>query len=490
MDDRVRSTLFLLACTTVAVAQPLPDGAIARLAVPAGGQPFTSHICAALSPDGKTVALTDQDGRLELWDIATGKRQRTLSYAGPKGTAPRWSPDGKLLFTGHARGLAIWDVTKPDAPPRVLASHLETSAGPHIVVSPDGRTVVAAWPFPMIVCWDFELGAERWRSHSGGGLAITPDGGRVVRGWFGQRFDFLDAATGQLIRRLGPDLSACKPMCSDQFALSPDGRYIAAWEERGVVVLRDARSGESLGRLQTLQKWGSALAFSPDGHWLATGGAEGDLFIWEVDTRQVARWRTGHTRPLTSIDFSEDGRRVLTAAGDLTAVLWDVASPARAVANPWSDLSSPDGRAGYAAVCTLARDADGPAVLRSKLNSVPRLDAAEADRLIAGLDADRHAVRERASRALADHGRAALPAMQAAIARVRSAEAAARLEKLIAAIPSHFTPTEVTHRRAVKAMSLAGTPAARELLREWAAGAPGAILTEEARAALSRLAPG
>jgi hypothetical protein len=80
--------------------------------------------------------------------------------------------------------------------------------------------------------------------------------------------------------------------------------------------------------------------------------------------------------------------------------------------------------------------------------------------------------------------------MQAAIARVRSAEAAARLEKLIAAIPSHFTPTEVTHRRAVKAMSLAGTPAARELLREWAAGAPGAILTEEARAALSRLAPG
>jgi hypothetical protein len=171
-------------------------------------------------------------------------------------------------------------------------------------------------------------------------------------------------------------------------------------------------------------------------------------------------------------------------------VLWDLAPPARPVADPWADLTSPNCHAAHAAVWALARSIDGPAVLRAKLSPAPSLDSADLDRLIADLDADRHAVRERASRALSAQGRAVLPALEAAFARVRSAEAAARLERLIRAVPADLTGPEVTHRRAVKAMALAGTPSARELLTEWASGAPGAVLTDEARAALRRLPPG
>jgi dipeptidyl aminopeptidase/acylaminoacyl peptidase len=485
MDDRVRSTFFLLLSVSAAAAQPLPEGAVARVATTPDESPFTGYVCAALAPDGKTVAVADEAGRLDLWDLS-GKRLRTLTKDGPRGAAPCWSPDGRRLFSAHDRGIAIWDVATAGGP-RVLPSHLESSAAPQIVVSPDGRSVVAGWSFPMIVCWDVETGAERWRSHSGGGLAVTPGGSHVARGWFGQRFDLLDVATGKEVGRLGPDLLACKPLCSDRFALSRDGRTLAAWAERGVVVLRDARTGEERRRLDTGQGFGAALAFSPDGHWLATGGSDHALMVWEVDTCQVVCRRPGHARSVTTIDFAPDGRRVLTASGDLTALLWDLAPPARTVADPWADLNSNNGLPAYTAVWALARDPSGPALLRAKLPPAPRLDAAELDRLLAALDADRHAVRERAMRALAGRGRSVLPALQAALGRARSAEAGARLEKLIRAVPTDLTPEEVAHRRAVKAMALSGTPAASELLSEWANGAPGAVLTDEAQAALRRL---
>jgi len=484
MDDRVRSTLFLLASTTVVAAQPLPEGAVARIATAPGESRFTGYVAASLSPDGRTVAIADEDGRLDLWD-ASGKRLRTLARYGPRGAAPRWSPDGHRLFSGHEKGIAVWDLDKADDR-RILASGLTSSSAPEIVVSPDGKTVVAGWVSPMIVCWDADTGAERWRSHSSGGLAMAPGGNHVVRGWFGQRFDFLDAATGRPVSRFGPELFACKPACSDRLALSPDGRYLACWAEKGVVILRDARTGEERRRISTGQEFGIALAFSPDGHWLATGGERYALNVWEADTGELVCRRTGHERPLVSVEFAADGRRLLTGSGDGTALLWDLDPKVPAPPDQWHALASADASAVQAALWSLARDANGPALLRANLPPAARLGA-ELDHLIADLDADRHAVRERASRALADHGRPALPALRTALGRPRSAEAATRLEKLIQAVPADLTTEEIRHRRAVKAMSLAATPAACELLSEWAAGAPGAVLTEEARSALDRL---
>jgi WD domain, G-beta repeat/PQQ-like domain len=485
MDDRVRSTLFCLLTASVATAQPLPDGAVARMAWLPGESRFTGYVCASLSPDGRTVAIADEDGRLDLWD-ASGKRLRTLARHGPRGAAPKWSPDGRRLFSGHEKGVAVWDLEKADAP-RILPSRLTSSAAPEIVVAPDGKLVVAGWLSPMIVCWDTETGAERWRSHSSGGLALNAGGTHVVRGWFGQRFDFLDATTGRPVSCFGPELFACKPACSDRLALSPDGRYLACWAEKGVVILRDARTGEERRRLSTGQEFGIALAFSPDGHWLATGDERFALLVWEADTGDLVCRRTGHNRPLMSIDFAADGRRVLTASGDGTALLWDLDPRVPPPPDRWNALASANASAVQAALWSVARDPHGPSVLRTNLAPAPRRDPAEMDRLIADLDADRHAVRERATRALADHGRPALPALRAALGRPRSAEAAARLEKLIQAVPDDLTADEIRHRRAVKAMSLAATPEAREMLGEWAAGAPGAVLTDEAQSARLRL---
>src|SRR5829696_4419547 len=136
MDDRVRSTAFLLLCTSAVGAQPLPEGAVVRIAAAPDESPFTGYVHAALSPDGKTVAVADEAGRIDLWDVS-GKRLRTLVKEGPRGGTPCWSADGRRLVGGHDRGLAVWDVTAAGAP-RIFPSHLESSAAPQSVVAPDG----------------------------------------------------------------------------------------------------------------------------------------------------------------------------------------------------------------------------------------------------------------------------------------------------------------------------------------------------------------
>src|SRR5262245_26320178 len=118
MDDRVFSALLLLIPIVPAAAQPLPDRVVARIA-PAPGEPaFTGCIWTALSPDGQTVALTDEAGRLELWDIS-GKLLKTLRMAGPRWGRACWSPDGQQLYSSHADDVAIWQTAKP-CEPRVL----------------------------------------------------------------------------------------------------------------------------------------------------------------------------------------------------------------------------------------------------------------------------------------------------------------------------------------------------------------------------------
>ena len=482
MDDRVWTSLLLLISVFSSSGQTLPDGAVARIATAPGEPAFTGHIWTSLSPDGRTVAVADEAGRLDLWDL-DGKRVTTLRTSGPGQSNPCWSPDGRRLFTSHPDGIAIWDLAKP-VEPRVLPSGLKVTDNMSIAVSPDGKFVVATWSNPMTVCWDADTGRERWRRHFNGPLRISKDSRHVVRSEFGQRFNFFEAATGHEVSSLGPPLFMCRPTSNDSFVFSPDGRLLAVSFD-GYVSVREAKTGAEAWCYWSRRDPISLLVFSPDGHWLAACVAGSTLLIWDAVMGEIVSERDSPGVVLTSIDFTPDGRRVLTASSDGTAVLRDLAPVGLKPADSWRALSE-DGPTAYAGLWSLARDQNGPATLRAKLPPIPRLGERDLARLIDNLDSPRHAVRERASRALNDQGRAAIQALQTALTRTNSAESAARLEKLIPAADRGFTSQEITHRRAVKAMSLAGTAEARELLAEWAAGAPGAVLTDEAKAALGR----
>jgi hypothetical protein len=159
----------------------------------------------------------------------------------------------------------------------------------------------------------------------------------------------------------------------------------------------------------------------------------------------------------------------------------------------WGDLGATDAGKGFVALWALAA-APEQAVpfLKEHLPPVASIDAAQRDRiarLIAELDSDTFAVRERAMTVLRRDIDVAEPALRAARGRA-APEARRRIEELLEKRAEVAIPTsdDLRASRAVEALEHMRTADARQLLEQLATGAASARRTREAAKALERLA--
>ena len=65
------------------------------------------------------------------------------------------------------------------------------------------------------------------------------------------------------------------------------------------------------------------VAFSPNGHILASGSADNTVKLWDISTGKVLRTFTGHTDWVWSVAFSPDSHSIASASQDETIKLWE-----------------------------------------------------------------------------------------------------------------------------------------------------------------------
>ena len=89
-----------------------------------------------------------------------------------------------------------------------------------------------------------------------------------------------------------------------------------------------------------------ALAFSPDGSWLATGSMSGNLTIWDPRTGERV-WDEGHHEGYVyKVEFGGDGLTLVSGGADGVSYVWNLGQPITPEqANPdrlWRDLAGED----------------------------------------------------------------------------------------------------------------------------------------------------
>jgi Tol biopolymer transport system component len=233
----------------------------------------------AFSPDGTALATASDDRTARLWEVATGKERRAFLHPDAV-RCLAFSRDGKTLVTGSRDGkVRIWDASR-DSEPVVAAGHEHVVMS--VAVSADGKTVVSAGGDKMVKLWDAATGRQKntLQGHAGGiySVALAPDGKVLASGGWDKTIRLWEVGSANL-------LPVCEGHSQDVWgvAFSPDGRLLASASEDRTVKLWDVASGTERATFRGHASTVYAVGFSPDGHTLASGSRDGTVKWWDVD---------------------------------------------------------------------------------------------------------------------------------------------------------------------------------------------------------------
>jgi WD40 repeat protein len=503
----------------------------------------------AFSPDGKRLAAVAR-GAIFLWDTTTGERLSTVAGHDRAVTALTFSRDGRELYSyGEDGKLLSWDWA-------LGTENFLFRAPPDMVyggtLGPDAEVLVTRG-YDVVHCWgsqqgrgERELGKRLAVGNTVSPLALSPDGRLIAAPQEGTAIFVGELATGKelhILKGHSPDPAGFGEVSGLAFA--PDGKTLASTSSDNTVRLWDARSGKMIrtwgtgngnnmrlefapdGRTLAVAEnlWGdsirlwdvstakevtpplrhsscTALAFSADGRYLATGGNDDRIELWETATGQHVLRLTGQHSGVHSLTFAPNGRVLASGGGDTTVLLWDLIEGTKGarsttqrpeeaeVTTWWEALAGPASEAARSAWRLVAAPEQALPLLKKHLRAVSAPAPERLDKLVADLASDRFSARQKATLELEDLGDLAVPALRAALAKRPALEATRRMERLLARCEPGVVPTGDRLRvvRALLVLEQIGTPEAREQLRALSEGAPAARLTREARAALDRLA--
>ena len=274
----------------------------------------------AFSPDAKIIAGVNPNGDFRVWDANTGAELFSFVTGNTeKLNALAFSPDSSTLASGHTTTIQFWDTrTFTQLSNRIDANALLSA----LVFSPDGRTVTTAESFIFNIkkhdafikesvigtmnLWDIRTGYKL------SAFGVESSRGKVP-----------------VFPRLQRGSSSSSGGMGGTVVFSQNGYMLATAlnseratkENRFTVLLWEVPHGKSQFTLKGHTDKVNVLAFTPNGHTLASGSEDGTIRLWDASTgTQILSLPAGKTNALA---FSMDGKTLASISSTFSIQLWD-----------------------------------------------------------------------------------------------------------------------------------------------------------------------
>jgi WD40 repeat protein len=245
------------------------------------------------SPNGQSLAMSYGKG-IEIVSLSDGKTLRVLRGHNDTVNYLAFSHDGKLLASASVdRTIALWNPSLGQVL-RTMTRHTDTVNA--VLFSEDDRQL-------------FSVGNDR-----------------AIRVW--------RVADGREMRRITGDL----PGPARKITVSYDGQLVATALGAEIKLL-DLRDGQVVRTIATQDAVITDVEFSPAGQFLAASLCtsrspepesvclQGEIRLWNVADGQVVRvWGKEHKALITEIEFSPDGRMLVSVDVQSQARLWRVST--------------------------------------------------------------------------------------------------------------------------------------------------------------------
>lgn len=313
------------------------------------------------SPDGKCLLSSGKDSSVKIWEVKSGKLLRELRWAYDWKYQMALTPDQKYLINGSANGTThVFDFsTGEDLKTMETIEHQKL-----IVFSPDGKYLIGAldrtWANTLNV-FNFNTGLLLWKisAHAKdiNALRITPNGKYIVTGASDKTIMIWELTTSKRVKILRGHNDIISSL-----AISSDGKLLVSSSTDGIFNIWDLekiieefeqgleeigiklRDSDPKTRIEAFRRFNAKLLENPEEKTLYARpeifnlimdslndentiiqDLAADLFgILEFDQRIISQILQDHTKNVTALSISPDGKTLVSGSKDANLILWDV----------------------------------------------------------------------------------------------------------------------------------------------------------------------